>query len=553
MIRSININQYRKLKNIKLEFTPNLNVISGTNGTCKTSLLHLISNSCKAVTKTSSWLNDKNCLQIINSVNDVTNPKVESLTRGDKKYNDPAHGVSGVLFNVDYYDHSALDFRRHNSSTNTRYAIKPMYQRGSGDSLPSCPVIYLGLSRLMPYGEFKNDDALKDIKKGLPEVYQKDLAKLYESFTHYRISNTSIQQMGDVKTRAEFSSAFEGIDSNTISAGEDNLYIILLAIMSLRYYYESICSQNSIESILLVDELDATLHPAFQIKLLKLLREYSQKYKIQVVFTTHSMTMIEDLLSKRDNVLYFIDNITSVVLMEDPDLFKIRMHLSSLTKEEIYLDKVIPVFTEDEEARFILDMLLKYYEERKPEFRGVRRFFHFVNVNLGADNLRNIFGDLKLLRNTMKAICVLDGDQNSDLSNNIVALPGKNKVQAGYGLPPEKLLVEYAGMLYDKDDLFWVDNSIISIGYGKTIYLEKIANRIAEYIEDPDPPIKERVFYKNIFNSNKPFFELLFKHWLNSNSNRSEKHRFYTELRTLFLKNARYNDINPAEWTERID
>lgn len=553
MIKTIHINQYRKLKNVELSFTQHLNAISGTNGTCKTSLLHIISNSCKAVTRTNDWVNDKNCLQIINAVNDVINPKVESLTRGDKKYNDPAHGVSGVLFNVDYYDHSALDFRRHNSSTSTRYAIKPMYQRGSGDSLPSCPVIYLGLSRLMPYGEFKNDDALIDIKKGLPEKYQKELATLFEFFTHYTISNASIQQMGDVKTRAEFSSAFEGIDSNTISAGEDNLYIILLAIMSLRYYFESINSQKTIESILLVDELDATLHPAFQIKLLQLLREYSQKYKMQVVFTTHSMTMIEDLLNKHDNIFYLLDNITSVVLMEDPDLYKIRMHLSSLTKEEIYLDKVIPVFTEDEEARFILDMLLKYYEEKKPEFRGVRRFFHFVNVNLGAENLRSIFKDLKLLRSTMKAICVLDGDHNTDLSNNIVALPGKNIVQAGGGLSPEKLLVEYAGILYDKDDPFWIDSSIISIGYGKAMYLEKIASVVKKYTEDPNPSPKERDFYKSVFNNNKPFFELLFKHWLNNDNNRSEKYRFYSELRKLFLKNARYNDINPAEWPDKED
>ena len=549
MIKTININQYRKLKDMKFELTPYLNAISGTNGTCKTSLLHMISNSCKAVTKTSSWVKDKNCLQIINSVNDVTNPKVESLTRGDKQYNDPAHGVSGVLFNVEYFDHTPLDFRRHNSSTNTRYAIKPMYQRGSGDSLPSCPVIYLGLSRLMPYGEFKNDAALKDIKKGLPDRYQAEIARIYEDFTHYSISPTSIQQMGDVKTRAEFSSAFEGIDSNTISAGEDNLYIILLAVMSLRYYYESIESYNTVESILLVDELDATLHPAYQIKLLNLLREYSKAYKIQIVFTTHSMSMIEELLCKKDNVFYLLDNITSVVLMEDPDLYKIRMHLSSLTKEDIYLDKVIPVFTEDAEARFMLDMLLKYYEDQKAEFRGVRRFFHFVNVNLGADNLRNIFEDLKLLRSTMKAICVLDGDHNTDLSNNIVALPGKNTVQSS-GLSPEKLLVEYAEILFHNDDPFWVDNSIISIGYGKQMYIGKIVNEIQKYKEEQQSSVKEREFYKKLFNDNKAFFELLFKHWLNNKNNKSEKYRFYKELRTLFIKNSRYNDINPAEWPD---
>ena len=119
--------------------------------------------------------------------------------------------------------------------------------------------------------------------------------------------------MGNVKTRAEFESKTEGIDSNTISAGEDNLYIILLAIVSLHYYYDSIKQTNDIESVLLIDELDATLHPSFQIKLLDILRKYATKYKIQIFFTTHSMTILEDMLSKKNNVIYLIDNITDVV------------------------------------------------------------------------------------------------------------------------------------------------------------------------------------------------------------------------------------------------
>ncbi|MDR2211996.1 MAG: AAA family ATPase, partial [Spirochaetaceae bacterium] len=51
MIEKLEILQYRKLKNITLEFSKNINVISGANGTCKTSLLHLISNAFQAVNK----------------------------------------------------------------------------------------------------------------------------------------------------------------------------------------------------------------------------------------------------------------------------------------------------------------------------------------------------------------------------------------------------------------------------------------------------------------------------------------------------------------------
>ena len=83
MIKNIEIIQYRKLKNINLKFSTGLNAISGTNGTCKTSLLHLVGNSFQAVTKKCTWVNDDKCLQILKAVNSVTNPKVESLTRGD--------------------------------------------------------------------------------------------------------------------------------------------------------------------------------------------------------------------------------------------------------------------------------------------------------------------------------------------------------------------------------------------------------------------------------------------------------------------------------------
>ena len=157
--------------------------------------------------------------------------------------------------------------------------------------------------------------------------------------------------MGDVKVRADFKSNWDGIDSNTISAGEDNLYILLISLVSLKYYFESIDSVNDVES---VDELDATLHPAYQIKLLSLLRQYSLDYKIQVFFTTHSMTMLEALLKKNDKLFYLIDNITSVIVMEDPDIYKIKMHLNSITKQNIYQDKIIPVFSEDEEARVLI-------------------------------------------------------------------------------------------------------------------------------------------------------------------------------------------------------
>lgn len=548
MIKNINIIQYRKLKNLTLNFTKKVNAISGTNGTCKTSLLHLLGNSLQAPTRSCGWITDNKCLPIIRAVNSVTNPKVESLTRGDQTYNDPAHGVNGTLFSVDYYGADSLNFRRHNSSE-TRYAVKPKYEAGSGDTLPFCPAIYLGLSRLVPFGEFQNDSALSNIKKKLPQIYQDEIARLYRQFTNYEITFNVAKHMGDIKVRSEFSSDVEGIDSNTISAGEDNLSIILTALVSLKYYYESISSTHEVESLLLIDEMDATLHPAFQIKLLNLFREMSELYKIQIVFTTHSMSLLEEMVSRKDNVIYLIDNVTSVYQMEDPDIYKIKMHLQSLTQEDIYEDRIIPLFTEDDEARCLLDLLFDYYQKTHPEFRNVCGLFHKVLTNIGADNLTGIFTDSKLLHTTMRSICILDGDHRSDITNFIVSLPGNSS--------PETVLLNYIKKLYDEDDVFWKDRTIVDKGYTKTYYITNVKNPVDEFEAEfnrlhesgESAKGKRRAFNKKLFNDNRNFFILVFKHWINNPINKPEVDRFYNQLRTLFWKVAPYHEINPKDWS----
>ena len=548
MVKEIKINRYRKFRDISLEFGKGVNAISGTNGTCKTSLLHLISNSFQAVTSKCSWVKDPKYLSIISAINATVNPKVEGLTRGDKQYNDPARGTSGVLFTVNYFSYDPLEFRRHNSKMLSRYAVKPKYQADSGDKLPFCPVIYLGLSRLVPYGEYNNDDAVVGVKKQLPQEYQEEISRLYRDFTGLSITYNNAQKMGDIKMRAEFDADVEGIDSNTVSAGEDNLYILLTALVSLKYYYESIDIHKTVDSILLIDELDATLHPSFQIKLLKKLIDYSENYNIQVIFTAHSLTLMEEVIKQNSKIIYLLDNETTVFKMEEPDIYKIRMHLEQLTEVDIYKDKVIPVFTEDDEGRFVLEHLITYFEEIHPaEFGNIRKYLYYVGAKVSAEVLSSIFSDNKLLQMTMRSICVLDGDHGSDLRNCIVSLPGKKA--------PEQFLADYADYLYRTDDVFWTERAIVNRGYSKATY-RSFKNEIDEFEESyrvmqqngVSTKGKRREFYKTFFKKHENFYDLLLKHWLNNPSNRQEIDRVYNELRSVFKKVALYNDINPNVW-----
>ena len=80
MIKEISVSVYRKLKDIKLQFSPCVNIISGVNGTCKSSLLHIISNSFQALKQKSDSVSDSACVRVISKVNSLVNPKIEALT-----------------------------------------------------------------------------------------------------------------------------------------------------------------------------------------------------------------------------------------------------------------------------------------------------------------------------------------------------------------------------------------------------------------------------------------------------------------------------------------
>ena len=552
MIKSIHFDHYRKLKNLDINFTKNVNVISGTNGTCKTSILHIISNSFQAVKV--STIQDKElakCIMTVRSICKQYNPKLETLTRGDKNFHDPADGIKGNYYTVEYLgNNSSLSFRKHNSTKEAnqfRFAVKPEYKPKSGDSLPCLPVIYLGLGRLVTYGEFSDSEPITEIKEHLPQKYLNELADLYRKFTHYSITDISNQHMGKVKIRADFSSSESGVDSNTISAGEDNLYIILSALISLKYYFESLQQHQEIDSILLIDEFDATLHPAFQRELFDLALSFSEKYNIQIVFTSHSLFLLEHCSKRKQNLIYLYDNESDVYLFDNPSIFKIQMYLKSQCKDEIFVERHIPVYTEDAEARYLIQILFKYYAEKYEEFHEANRMFYFVNANLGSENLRNIFNDANL-KNFAGQFCILDGDKTKDLNNRIITLPGGNS--------PEQFLIEYSALLYERDGKFWVSDLVLDENLGKNFYLNHFLPD-AKGIENKINSLKQegksthgitRDENKKLFNKYKKFFHLLFDAWLSDDCNKDQIDSFYKDLNIMFKQVAPLNGIDPNLW-----
>ncbi|MDR2854647.1 MAG: AAA family ATPase [Methanomicrobiales archaeon] len=568
MIESIHFEYYKKLKDLDLSFDKRVTVISGVNGTCKTSLLHIISNAFQKVTSRCEWIkNDddgKKGLDPINSTNNSINPKIEKLARGDKRYNNPAPGHKGSLYVIRYTNGVELKFRPHThvNKKSSRHSIKPPYGNKQEEKLPFCPVIYLGLSRLYPFGEFQDDEAIKDIVANLPETYQKEINDLYYKFTHIRIASSSPQNMGSIKKRHDFTpdeekNSIPGVDSNTISAGEESLLILLNSLVSLKYYYEVYresydklnLEKEMFGSILLIDELDATFHPSYQSKILQYFLEYSKKYNIQIIFTTHSLSLLESALRKKNcTVIYLRDNGDRVNSMLNPDIFRIRMHLFDKTRDETYANAYIPIFTEDEEARFLLEMLFDHYKREKEDFRHISDLLYLVTVNLGVDPLIELFiCKSKGNRYVMNGICVLDGDVNGLENNDNIRRREKIDRSKNANIltffekdSPERFLWKYATKLYEEPNSnFWEDPFIVNNNTTKRSYLS-IKSEV-------DEVGNERGELKGIFNKNKSFFKDVFTWWLKDEKNKNEVDRFYNEFAKLFQRVAGPCGINPHE------
>ncbi|MEA4875516.1 AAA family ATPase [Anaerorhabdus sp.] len=551
-IKTVKFEKYKRLEDLTISFSEEVNIIAGTNGTCKSSILHIISNAYQALKPSADkkLLNYENndSIAILNSILISVNPKIETLNRGSKAHNDPAPNTT-PYYTIEFTDDELTKFRKHESSFNQRFRVIPYYKKGTKQSLPKAMIAYLGIKRLVPIGEINNDDALKYVKKNLSNEYKKEIATEYSKFTGRNINNFFSQDMAGIKKNFDFETDDEGFDSNTVSAGEDNLLIIITTLVCLKYFKQSLKDEfKDLPTILLIDEFDATLHPEFQLKLFDLIKSYSTDFKIQIVFTTHSLTLLEHALRKKTNVVYLIDDVHKIKVKESVDIYDIHKYLKNQSLKNIYSERKIPLFTEDNETRLFLDIILEKIINDNPQYSLPFSYFHYLNENFGCEILKNIFVKDKVVRNSIRSICVVDGDQQTDLTGNFIALPGNGNNN------PERIAFKHALKLLDDtsndSDTFWEYTDDI-LGIPRKNFKSNIAPQIEERnieVEANSSKTNPRVICKKLFNKDLEFYKLVLKNWANQQSNQKEIELFLHNLECAFRTTAPFNNIGSSLW-----
>ncbi len=319
----------------------------------------------------------------------------------------------------------------------------------------------------------------KNININLTSLSDED-KEWYKNYYNLIFASEESVNIEDCKTSHKrfYSPSCEKHDSYSNSAGEDNLGQILTSILSFKKIKDN-TNENYKGGILLIDELDATMFPGAQIKLLDTFLTFAKQYDLQIIFTTHSTDIIKLIMnnkfSKSEDVKFlFIEKRGSKIITHQTKN-DIEKMLSAL-RYEIFnedVERKIELYTEDEEARFFLKGIIK---------RDWRKYIDIKCVSLGAENYIN------LIRNKvpsfLSSIVVLDGDRSKSKSKfkNVLYLPG--------GKRPENVFHDLLNSIPEEND-FWGKCG----GYTK------------EYFRaNPPRSLGNRTYMKEWFNSNKKYW-----------------------------------------------
>ena len=301
--------------------------------------------------------------------------------------------------------------------------------------------------------------------------------------------------------------------AQTISAGQDNIGKILTALLSFKKLKDEHPNEYK-GGLLFIDELDATLYPAAQKKLIEKLFRLSSDYKVQIVFTTHSPIVITTLFDKKyinDSKVIFLKEYSETISCEENlSLEQIEAKLNVSVLQKAKKSDKLRVYTEDEEARIFLKTLLpkKYLSK-----------LEILKINLGSEELLSLANSRKVPE-FLNNMIVLDGDKTIDKKHkNILCLPGKNANSPdNYSVGPDHLIYDYLKSLSSDDD-FWPGN-IYTGEYDKQFCFSNFLDI------DPKAP-QSRNLYKQWFKEQEPHWGSLknkpFKQWKNDNPAQTSK------------------------------
>lgn len=485
IIKDISIKKFRGFNNVDFELGFNLTAITGQNGTQKTTILGMLCQSFSITENENPMKNEKPLCggTYISSFADKFKLSEEFDKVGE-------HEWTLNFCNPKIESYTIESIHREKSKGTIRFWKKGDKTKGSG--YIQLPVIYLSLKRLIPIAEVNGLTENEDF------VLTDDEIKFYkEHFNKILILTREADKIKSSKylystNKQTLGASTDHYDWKSNSAGQDNLSKILLAILSFKRLKEKYGKDYN-GGILAIDEIDATFYPGSQIKLIEYLIKFSSKFDIQIIFTTHSLTILENLSKlqedkiRKDQIktMFLLKEDGNVIIKNNVDYNFIQNHLNrSLTGKPI--NKKIDVYTEDKEGTIFIKSLLG---------NSKTKYLNFIDIPLGCGSLIQL-AQKKIPSFTFpNSMIVLDGDVKKDKAQYNKVKKLKNILLLPLNQSPEQILAEYLNTLSDANEL-WGN---IDSTYDHSICFEKYS---IDEIFHGNGNLKAREVAKKWFNDN---------------------------------------------------
>lgn len=358
----------------------------------------------------------------------------------------------GLLYPSDFFKNTYWDtiqgvtmgYSVRQGADSTSYSIKKPTKRWSfPEPRPKRPILFQDISRTLPLdasagyakiakltlGEVAADEITPEFRKHLSHI-------LGRQYTKARFAKPDVDQGRPVGVLAR---EFGEISQFHQGAGEDATLDLISKLQTLPE-----------TSLLIIDEVEASLHPRAQRRLVNFLIKLSRLRRVQVILSTHSPYVLEELPQEARVLLLPGPNGTNVVYGASPDFALSR--LDEVNHPELHL------YVEDREAQVLVREVLASAPE------GIEILPRIQLVTVGPSNVVKLLGELSAQgRLPNQGLGILDGDEVA--TSGCIALPG--------GKAPERVVFEN---LRDKgwpelparfgmgagDLLTWLDDSMLS-------------------------------------------------------------------------------------------
>lgn len=505
-VKSMHVENFRRLVDVPITVGSKITLIAGRNGTSKSTILGILAQIFSFEKNYKPDLLDGENLNFKTVYGNDFYSEFKKHFRISDKYDTPNDDYSVKFDIIDAQEqlniHPTLKGTKRNNKL--RLVLRKDKSIISNTSRNiTHPSIYLGLERLLPISQRERNLTESFILSNEEKKFLIDSNNwIFTSLdAHQNISSNVPSGVNSVKSTVVTNDRY---DVDAASSGEDNIGQILMALLSFRRLKKEWPDYKG--GIMFIDEIDASLFPRAQIELFNLLIKEAKLLDLQIIFTTHSPTLIthaNEVYNKCQKNSSTANDVQINYLSDSKG--PIENHINCTVSEIIAdlniatnaSDSVVKTncYYEDYEAYYMANTLLK--PDQKKLINSMK------SVKLGCANYLSLI-ESGIPEFKELSIIVLDGDvKNKKIKkqNNVVLLPGS--------LPPDQLIYHYLFNL-PADDEYWSNKH----NFSKLLFLnEPESKKIAEKITLNTETNKYELINQS---SNEKACRVYFKNWFNT-------------------------------------